>query len=201
MIEPYIRPLYQYLLGDPLARLMGKVLSPNTVTLLAIFFGISIIPALVYEQIILALVFLSLSGLLDALDGTIARLYQKSSAYGTVLDIIGDRIVEFAIILGLFSISPETRALDCLIMLGSILICVTSFLVVGIFTENDSHKGFHYSPGLIERLEAFIFFATMIFFSDLFPFLAHLFSCLVFLTAFLRISEFKMQIKKATKYI
>lgn len=196
MIEPYIRPLYQYLLGDPIARIMGKVLSPNMVTFLAVLFGITIIPALIYDQVIVALVFLSLSGLFDTLDGTIASLYQKSSAYGTALDIIGDRVVEFSIILALFFISPETRGLDCLMMLGSILICVTSFLVVGIFVENDSHKGFHYSPGLIERFEAFIFFSGMILFPDLFTFLARLFSFLVFLTAFLRLAEFKIQVKK-----
>jgi phosphatidylglycerophosphate synthase len=198
MIELYIRPLYQRLLGNRLAQILGKILSPNIVTLLAVLVGIAIIPALIYNQVTLALVFLGFSGLLDGLDGSIARLYQKSSAYGTALDITGDRIVEFAIILGLFLISPEARGFDCLMMLGSILICVTSFLVVGIFSENDSHKGFHYSPGIIERLEAFIFFAAMIFFFDLFPFLAQLFSILVFLTAFLRLSEFKRQVQHNT---
>ena len=194
MIEPYIRPLFQRVLGNTLAQLMGKFLSPNMVTALAICVGISIIPALIYSQVLLALFLLSLSGLLDTLDGTIARLYQKSSPYGTALDILGDRIVEFSIILGLFLMSPETRALECLMMVGSIFICVTSFLVVGIFAENDSHKGFHYSPGLMERLEAFLFFALMILFSDLFSYLAWLFSCLVFLTTILRLAEFKRQV-------
>lgn len=194
MIEPYIRPLFQRVLGDTLAHSMGKFLSPNTVTVLAMVAGISIVPALLYGQVIVALVLLSVTGVLDTLDGTMARLYEKTSSFGTALDIIGDRIVEFSIILGLFLMSPETRSLDCLIMLGSILICVTSFLVVGIFAENDSHKGFHYSPGLMERAEAFIFFGCMILFPDVFSFLATLFSCLVFLTAILRLAEFKRQL-------
>lgn len=192
MIEHYIRPFYQHVLGDPLARHLGKVLSPNRVTLLGVLVGMGIIPSLIYDQIFLALLFLGLSGLLDTLDGTIAHLYQKNSPYGTALDIVGDRIVEFSIILGLFFMSPEIRSFPCLIMLGSILICVSSFLVVGIFSENNSHKGFHYSPGLIERLEAFIFFAAMILFGDYFSFLAYTFSFLVFCTAFLRIWEFKI---------
>lgn len=191
MIEPYIRPIYQHVLGDPLARCLGKVFSPNRVTLLGILVGMGIIPSLIYNQIFLALLCLGLSGLLDTLDGTIARLYQKNSPYGTALDIVGDRIVEFSIILGLFCVSPEARAVPCLLMVGSVLICVTSFLVVGIFSENNSHKDFHYSPGLIERLEAFIFFAAMILFADYFAFLAYTFSFLVFCTAFLRLAEFK----------
>jgi hypothetical protein len=77
-----------------------------------------------------------------------------------------------------------------LLMLGSILICVTSFLVVGIFLENTSQKSFYYSPGLIERAEAFLFFVLMILFSKAFSILAVIFSILVFLTAALRLYQF-----------
>jgi phosphatidylglycerophosphate synthase len=194
MIEPYIRPFYQRIFGNNLACVVGKVLSPNAVTLLGVLVGVSIIPVLMYGHLYLALLFLAFSGILDTLDGTLARLYQNSSVYGAALDIVGDRIVEFSIILGLFLHSPETRAAECLTMLGSILVCVTSFLVVGIFTENDSHKSFHYSPGLMERLEAFIFFAALILFVDFFSLLAYLFSFLVLLTAILRLAEFKRQL-------
>ena len=191
MIEPYIRPHYQKILGDPVASCLGKFLSPNHLTLLSIVIGLAIMPALYYGQTMLALCLLFISGGLDSLDGTVARLFHKASPYGTALDIGGDRIVEFAVLLGLFLVSPETRALDSLIMLGSILICVTSFLIVGVFSENNSKKSFHYSPGLIERLEAFAFFGGMILFPSLFHLLAFLFSFLVFLTALMRMIEFK----------
>lgn len=195
MIEPYIRPLYQEFLCNPLARLVGKTLSPNKITVLGIFTGIGVAPALFYDQVTLALILLTLTGLFDTLDGTVARLFYQTSPYGTALDIIGDRIVEFAILLGLFLVSPEVRALDVLMMLGSILICVTSFLVVGIFSENCSHKSFHYSHGLMERPEAFVFFAAMIFFPDHFHILALFFSFLVILTAVIRMVEFKKSSK------
>ena len=194
MIEPYIRPLYQKILGDPLALMIGKVFSPNAVTLLSVLTGVGIIPALLSDHPTLALVLLVVSGLLDTLDGTVARLFHKESAYGTALDIIGDRVVEFSIVLGLFLVSPETRALVCFIMLGSILVCITSFLVVGIFSNNESHKSFHYSPGLMERPEAFVFFGAMILFPDHFQLLAFFFSFLVLLTAVLRMIEFKRAI-------
>ncbi|MBY0272441.1 MAG: CDP-alcohol phosphatidyltransferase family protein [Alphaproteobacteria bacterium] len=191
MIESYVRPIYQKTFCDPLARILGKSVSPNFITLTGTLVGLTIIPALYYNFINLALAFLVITGILDTLDGTVARLFQKDSSYGTVLDIIGDRIVEFSIVLGLFLVSPEVRALECLLMLGSILTCVTSFLVVGIFSENESQKGFHYSPGLMERPEAFFFFAAMMLLPTLFSELAFLFTFLVFLTAAIRVLEFK----------
>lgn len=200
MIEPYIRPVYQKILGDSLARMVGKALSPNSITLLSVLTGVGIIPALFSNQPILALVLLMLSGLLDTLDGTVARLFHRDSPYGTALDIVGDRVVEFSIVFGLFLVSPE-RAAMCFVMLGSILVCITSFLVVGIFSKNESHKSFHYSPGLMERPEAFIFFGAMILFPDHFQSLALLFSFLVFLTALLRMIEFKRAITHLQKNI
>ena len=193
MIEPYVRPLYQRIFCDPLARLLGKSFSPNFITLLGTGVGIAIIPTLYFNFTSLALALLIITGIFDTLDGTIARLFQKDSPFGTVLDIIGDRLVEFSIILGLFLVSPETRALGCILMLGSMIICITSFLVVGVFSENESQKGFHYSPGLMERPEAFLFFGAMFLLPQFFQLLAFLFTVLVFLTAYLRVMEFKKQ--------
>ena len=80
---------------------------------------------------------LLISGYFDALDGTVARMAEQNSAKGTMIDIISDRIVEFAVIFALFLVNPLHRGVCCLLMLGAILICVTSFLVVWIFHENN----------------------------------------------------------------
>ncbi len=133
---------------------------------------------------------LCLSGYCDTLDGTVARFQQHSTPAGTVLDIVADRIVECAIVIGLFSLMPQTRGFDCLIMLGSMYLCITTFLVVGIFTENSSQKSFHYSPGIMERAEAFVFFIAMILFSAHFSVLAWLYSLLVLVTAIIRTTQF-----------
>lgn len=199
MIEPYVRPFYQRIFCDPLARVLGKSFSPNALTFLGTLVGVAILPALYYDFVSLALTLLVITGIFDTLDGTVARLFRKDSTFGTVIDIIGDRIVEFSIVLGLFIMSTETRALECLLMLGSILICVTSFLVVGIFSDNESQKGFHYSPGLMERSEAFLFFAAMMLLPLLFSELAFLFAFLVFLTAGIRVVEFKNKMNEINR--
>ncbi|WBV63947.1 CDP-alcohol phosphatidyltransferase family protein [Legionella pneumophila 130b] len=115
------------------------------------------IPALWLNLPYLAISLLLLSGYCDTLDGTIARLTNHSSDWGSVLDIMTDRVVEVGVVFALWAINPNERGLGSLLMMASILLCITSFLVVGIFKTNDSEKSFHYSPGLIERAEAFVF--------------------------------------------
>jgi len=193
MIDSYFRSPFQKLLIDPVAhRLVG--VPANLITALSCLLGVAVVPLLAFALPIAAASSLIFSGYLDTLDGTIARLRRQTSPLGTVLDICSDRVVESAVVIGLFLVDPA-RALLCLLLLASILLCITSFLVVGIFSENDSHKSFHYSPGLIERTEAFLFFLGMILLPTIFAQLATAFVGLVTLTALIRIRQFSGQCK------
>ena len=196
MIEHSVRKFYQRLFVDPLAKQFIHRIAPNTITWVSGLFGIVVIPSLFFHQIILAVLFLLLSGYCDTLDGTLARLSQQSSDWGAVLDITMDRCVEFFVIIALWLIHPTERALSCFLMLGSVLLCITSFLVVGIFSQNTSEKSFYYSPGLMERAEAFIFFIVMMCWPSAFLALAFLFSTLVTLTAVIRLKQFYQHTRK-----
>ncbi len=145
----------------------------------------------------LAFTLLIITGYLDILDGSVARAVGYPSSIGAVLDIVSDRIVEFSVIVGLFAVDPVSRGLICLLMSGSVLICITSFLVVGIFVPNTGEKSFHYSPGLMERSEAFLFFGLMMLFPSLFMWLGILFVVLVALTAVIRVKEFTTQLQES----
>jgi archaetidylinositol phosphate synthase len=196
MIETYLRGPYQYYFVDPLASfLVRKSTRPVLITFGALLAGIAATPFIAWEYAYAATFLILLSGYFDTLDGTIARTSGQTSPQGAVLDIVSDRIVEFAIVLGLFLADPLSRGLACILMLGSILLCITSFLVVGIFSENKGEKSFHYSPGFMERAEAFTFFILMILFPTSFFILAALFTTLVTLTAIVRISQFLQQAK------
>lgn len=187
MLEKYVRGTYQNYLVEPIAAKVQS-LKPDLITLSACLIGLLSALFLVYGQTISSLIALALSGYLDTIDGTVARKRGLTTSFGCALDIVCDRIVEFSIVLGFYFLH---NGILPLLMLGSILICVTTFLVVGIFTENKSSKGFHYSEGLIERAEAFIFFALMIMFPGLFYQLSSLFVSLVLLTAGIRLYQFK----------
>lgn len=191
MIDSYLRPPYQSRIVEPLMRLRWlQIFSPNFITFLALCSGLSIAFFLYSHSIYQAFFALLLSGLLDTIDGSLARMKNTASPAGAFFDLFSDRFVEFAIVLGLFLYEPEARALYCILMLGSILLCVTSFLIVGIFSMNSSAKSFHYSPGIIERAEAFIFFSCMILLPDQFVPLAVIFTVLVFITGIIRLQEF-----------
>lgn len=192
MLEEKFRFLPQKIFIDPTSAIMLRMcrfINPNIITLLAGVSGCLVAFCLVFKAKWLALVCLWLSGYFDMLDGTIARKQNISSDIGAVYDIIVDRVVEFAVILGLFLAWPA-REFYIILMLGSILLCVTSFLVVGIMTENNSEKGFYYSRGLMERAEAFIFFSIMILLPEYFVISSLVFTLLVLYTAIVRVLEF-----------
>lgn len=196
MIEAHFRKTYQYFCIDPLLNLgFLQRLHPHIFTCAACLFGISTIPFLSLGLSFWAFIMLIISGFLDTVDGSLARHLKISSPQGAALDIVCDRIAEFATILGLYFVEPNSRALSTIMMLGSILICITSFLIVGIFTEKNSEKSFFYSPGLIERAEAFIAFAIMILCPSVFTVSSYIFSFLVLLTAVMRMHQFFQSFK------
>ena len=196
MLEKFLRPTFSKLFIQPFATYLIKapLISPCLISFLGCILGIIASFLIASNNQVIGLIFLALSSYMDILDGSLARLSKKSSDFGTVLDILCDRIVEFAIVLALYCLYGN--ALLSLWMLGSILICVTSFLVVGIFIDNETHKGFHYSRGLMERPEAFLFFGLMVMFPSIFKVLAILFSILVIATALIRTSQFYYYSKK-----
>lgn len=191
MIDSKFRTPYQRFFIDPLLKLpLVQKIDPKIITLLGLSCGLAIVFFLPRAQITLSLICLVISGFFDTLDGSIARFNQRTSAKGAALDITADRLVEFTVVFSLFWVNPQTRGVYCILMLGSILFCITTFLVVGIFSQNESNKSFYYSSGLVERAEAFVFFALMMAFPSLFIPCAILFTILVSLTGLLRLLEF-----------
>lgn len=191
MIDSYGRSTFQKLLVDPLVKIPGiKNSSPTFITFLGLLFGVAAFFFIWANLRVLAIIFLLISGYLDALDGSLARKVGKVSIKGSALDIFFDRIVEVLVVLGLFLQAPHTRAFFTIFLLISIIVCVTSFLVVGIFEKNVGEKSFHYSPGIIERGEAFVFFILMIILPSLYSIFSILFSIGMSATGIIRIYQF-----------
>lgn len=196
MIGSILSTAYQNRLVKPVLRFVQRrhwlsaTMTPNHITILAITVGLFIPFAILLNLPWLAVFLLLSSGFLDSMDGVLARQAQMQSDFGTVLDIVGDRIVEVAVVLGLFFFDLDARAMISVLMLASMVICITSFLVVAIFVENQSDKNFHYSSGIIERTETFAFFIAMILFPNWFNLLGVLFILLVLLTAAVRVYQF-----------
>jgi len=164
-------------------------ISANRVTVLALIVGL--MPALIYYYLDLAwlaVAVLWISGLLDAVDGTVARITNTSSPFGTIMDLIFDRLVEISIII-CFALKYPDTTLVLVFLEASIILSMTVFLSVGAASEKKSEKSFHYQAGIAERSEGFIFFSLAIVFPQYLVIIMGIFTTLILITACQRFFE------------
>lgn len=90
---------------------------------------------------IIAVTLLWVSGYLDAVDGAMARRSNSSSSFGTLLDIVSDRIVEVSIVLVLGLKFVDVRY-NLIVLTVCILMSMTIFLTVGALSEKKGVKSF-----------------------------------------------------------
>jgi phosphatidylglycerophosphate synthase len=103
---------------------------------------------------------LTLSALLDGLDGTIAREHSGATAVGGVMDLSFDRVVEAVVILGIAIRRPDLY-LPALVLVATWYVNITVFLAVGAALDRSGPKLIVYPPGLLERTEAIIGLALL----------------------------------------
>lgn len=200
MIDSYLRSSVQSSMIDPIITKtpLSKV-HPIVITCLGLVMGL-VGSVCIYMNLPGGALFLIfLSGLFDVLDGSAARLRNLTSDLGASLDLIFDRVIEMSIIIALFSLDPIGRGLPCLMMLGSVYLCVASFFIVSMFSDQKSEKSFYYSPGLIERTEAFLFFGFLVWLPEKFVVGSILFVGLVLCTSVLRMVQFGIQEVRSKK--
>ena len=182
----YLNPIIE--LG---AKFLLKLnLTPNNVTILALLIGVSTSIFLYFDMQISAVILLWVSGYLDAVDGAMARKSNSSSSFGTLLDIVSDRIVEVSIVLVLGFKFIDVRY-NLIILTVCILMSMTIFLTVGALSEKKGVKSFYYQAGVAERSEGFIFFSLMILIPSYLGIITNIFSVLIIITAVQRFLEAK----------
>lgn len=79
----------------------GGRIKPNHVTLVSLLGHFSFVWALWHDRPVLAAVLLIFFGLMDTLDGTLARLQKSASLNGMLYDAVSDRIKEILVYVGL----------------------------------------------------------------------------------------------------
>ena len=152
----YVQPVF-----DGIALTCLRIgIGANTLTVIGMLVGIAAALLVLTHHTVAGFAVLWLSGLIDAADGTLARM-TKPSPLGAILDITFDRVVEIAVILALAYNHPDARLL-LVLLAGIIAIAMSLFLSIGAAVANQSIKSFHYAPGLGERTEAFICLSLMI---------------------------------------
>lgn len=165
-------------------------LTPNNVTILALFLGLATSIFLYFDMKVVAVIVLWISGYLDAVDGAMARRSNSSSSFGTLLDIVSDRIVEVSMVLVLGFKFADVRY-NLMVLTVCILMSMTIFLTVGALSEKKGVKSFYYQAGVAERSEGFIFFSLMILIPSYLGIITNIFSVLIIITAIQRFFEAK----------
>jgi archaetidylinositol phosphate synthase len=160
-------------------------IKPNTITILALIVGLLAGACIATERPILAIIFLWLSGLLDVVDGSVARLTGNSSRVGAYLDLISDRMVEAGVILGFAWVYPEYYFVYLLFFVA-VLFNFSTFLAAGALYKNTGVKSMHYDVGIAERTETFIIFTLMLVVTQYIFQILMVFNLIIFLTGILR---------------
>lgn len=135
--------------------------SPNMLTVAGAIMNIAAAVMLIYGHLLLGGVLVLIGGLFDLLDGALARVVNKQSRFGTVLDATLDRYSDAAPILGLllhysgwspyFGINLTNMTLCGAAMIG--------VLLVPYVRARAESQGQNCEAGFAERAERVIIFA------------------------------------------
>lgn len=186
MLETYMRPKFEPIFNH-LAKLIKNLnISSNSITFFGLSCGIISGIFISIKMHIFATSFLWISGISDALDGIVARLKKDSSPLGAYFDLLSDRMVESAVILG-FSIAYPQFSIAYIIFLITLLLHFSSFILTGALFKNSGNKSMHYDKSIIERIDAFIVFTLMIFLPKYIHFLLYPLNFIIFFSAISRI--------------
>lgn len=136
--------------------LIQRNIRANTLSSFALVTGVGSGLLFYLDLPFVALPLLILTGFADGVDGRVARLGSGSTPWGGVLDLVFDRIVEAAILLGITLPYPHLHA-PALVLAVTWYINLCVFLAVGAASQQQREKVIVYSPGLIERGEGLFF--------------------------------------------
>ncbi|HUT15955.1 MAG TPA: CDP-alcohol phosphatidyltransferase family protein [Anaerolineae bacterium] len=134
-----------------IARALGFLgFSPNGLTILGYLVHLPVMYVLATGRLQLGGVLVALAGLIDTLDGALARETGQDSQFGAFLDSVSDRYSEGTVLFGLFLWYLSTGAR---LELALIFIALLGSVMVSYARARAEALGFECRVGLLTRLE------------------------------------------------
>ncbi|MFQ3197293.1 MAG: phosphatidylglycerophosphate synthase [Paraglaciecola sp.] len=193
MIDPILNRLIKKPLCAMAKQLIKGGVDADAVTVVGFIVGMLAVPAIFYEQYILALCLILLNRLGDGLDGAIARETTPTDA-GGFLDITLDFIFYSAIVFAFVCVAPAQNAIAGSFLMLSFMGTGGSFLAFAIMASKHGidnpqypHKSLHYMGGLAEGFETILVLCLFCLLPSHFVFIASVFAVICWLTAIIRI--------------
>jgi CDP-diacylglycerol--glycerol-3-phosphate 3-phosphatidyltransferase len=125
-------------------------LTPNAVTVLGLVPAVAAGVTFARGQVRLGGVFLLISGVMDMLDGAVARVAENESKFGALLDSTIDRYAEIAVYLGLAILYRESAALM------GVILALCGSLMVSYVKARAEGLDLTCNIGLLQRPERLI---------------------------------------------
>jgi len=145
--------------------LVKSRLKPNTLTWFALAISIIAAATIAVNHPIIGGFLVLISGLLDILDGALARSTNQATRFGALLDSTFDRISDAAILLGIMVLYLGDLLIIVLIFLALIFALLTSYV-----RARAEGVGIPCPVGLFTRTERVIILALGLLFTPLFKF-------------------------------
>ena len=170
------------------AKIFIKLIKPNHMTILGLIFGLSMCILVFFQFYLPALIFFMLNRFCDGLDGTMARL-TIPTPLGGYLDIVFDFTIYSGFVLA-FGLSNSNFTIISMVLLFLYIGTGTTFLAqAALQTQLDKishssesnqelHKSFYYSSGLIEGTETTIFMVLCLLLPNFYIFISIMFGIL-----------------------
>lgn len=165
----------------------------DQVTLLGFLLGLMAFPALALQEYNIALIFILLNRILDAIDGAVARI-QGITDSGGFLDITLDFLFYSLVPFGFVIADPSVNAIAGAFLIFSFVGTGSSFLAFAIMASKQNienpvykHKSLYYMGGLTEGTETILCFILFCLFPDYFSAIAYTFATLCWITTLSRI--------------
>jgi CDP-diacylglycerol---glycerol-3-phosphate 3-phosphatidyltransferase len=138
----------------PLARLLARTpLTPDVLTWLGFFITIGAAVLVVTDHFLAAGILVLVAGLFDLLDGALARLTDRVSRFGAVLDSTLDRLSEAAVLLALLVVFVRGQHIDASLLVGVTLL---GSLMVSYIRARMEGMGIECQAGIFTRPERVI---------------------------------------------
>lgn len=150
---------------DPVAGIFAKGgASPNALTMLGLVFGVIATFLFATGEQLLAGVVLLVAGFFDIIDGAVARMLNKETAFGGLLDSVVDRYVDFLLYAGIIYGFLYREITEPSFMVGwgwvlAILAIAGSFMVSYIRARAEAAGTGKLDVGIAERAERMIILA------------------------------------------
>ncbi len=190
--DAFIRPV-----GAAIAR--GRI-SPNAVTLLGIAVQVVVAALIVQGRLVAAGLVAIVSGLLDTIDGAVAKASGRVSKFGAFLDSTTDRLSDalfFIPIAWLYGVAPEEASQDEPWVAAIALVALVASFLVSYVKARAESLGFSCDVGIAERAERLILLIIGLVFTALLPAVISLLAALAVVTVGQRIAHVRAQAVRA----